>query len=158
MGLWHGRSRSGNLAQGDNGGLRQWGCAHCGAKHGKFYRHNGTAWDSGTDVPAAETNPRDNHHRSHNQTVITGTLNSDGVLIVEVVSYQAEAFPTVTVTVDGATVTPDNTQVNNAGDVRLSSYRVAADSGDAYEVQGRASGNTKADVIAKAVLATGLGF
>ena len=93
-----------------------------------------------------------------NQTVITGTLNSDGVLILEVVSYQADAFPTVTVTVDGATVTPDNTQVNNDGDVRLSSYRVAADSGDAYEVQGRASGNTKADVIAKAVLATGLGF
>ena len=126
---------------------------------GKFYRHNGTAWDSGTDVPAAETTPTGiTIIAATNQTVITGTLNRDGVLIVEVVSYQADAFPTVTVTVDGATVTPDNTQVNNAGDVRLSSYRVAADSGDAYEVQGRANGGTTADVIAKAVLATGLGF
>ena len=26
--------------------------------HDKFYRHNGTAWDAGTDVPAAETNPQ----------------------------------------------------------------------------------------------------
>ena len=125
----------------------------------KFYRHDGTAWDAGTDVPAAENNPAGiTIIAATNQTVITGTLNSDGVLIVEVVSYQADALPTVTVTVDGATVTPDNTQVNNAGDVRLSSYRVAADSGDAYEVQGRTSGGTTADVIAKAVLATGLGF
>ena len=23
----------------------------------KFYRHDGTAWDAGTDVPAAETRP-----------------------------------------------------------------------------------------------------
>ena len=125
----------------------------------KFYRHNGTSWDVGTDVPAAETTPAGiNIIAATTQTVITGTLNSDGVLIIEVAAYQADAFPIITVTVDGATVTADNTQTNNAGDVRLSSYRVAADSGDAYEVQGRASGNTTADVIAKAVLATGLGF
>ena len=125
----------------------------------KFYRHDGTAWDAGTDVPAAENSPTGiTIIAATNQSVITGTLNSDGVLIVEVVSYQFEDLPTITVTVGGATITPDNTQVNNDGDVRLSSYRVAADSGDVYEVQGRASGNTKADIIAKAVLATGLGF
>ena len=114
---------------------------------------------AGTDVPAAESTPEGiTIIAATNQSVITGTLNRDGVLIVEVVSYQFEDLPTITVTVGGATITPDNTQMNNDGDVRLSSYRVAADSGDAYEVQGRASGNTKADVIAKAVLATGLGF
>ena len=134
-------------------------CSLWGKPRASFTGITGRLGTAGTDVPAAETSPEGiTIIAATNQSVITGTLNSDGVLILEVVSYQFEDLPTVTVTVDGATVTPDNTQVNNAGDVRLSSYRVAADSGDAYEVQGRASGNTKADVIAKAVLATGLGF
>ena len=55
---WRGFQAQTSFLQSGEQELAAPGILIVGAATRKFYRHNGTAWDSGTDVPAAETSQR----------------------------------------------------------------------------------------------------
>ena len=69
---WRGFQAQTSFLQSGEQALAAPGILIVGQTTDKFYRHNGTAWDSGTDVPAAETNP----------TGITVDSSNGDVLIV----------------------------------------------------------------------------